>query len=149
MRLCVREKVMKTKHAVAHAMVVSFALGAVAVPVDYAVAQAWWTVAGQSQTINAEPSASLKLRFPAREAEPSAADFYFGNSVGGAGAAGSSLAVGFANTPIATAWAWPLDALALSFFLADGRRPMASATESTDERGPRYGSARHRRQSLE
>jgi len=38
--------------------------------------------------------------------EPSAADFYFGNSVGGAGAAGSSLAVGFANTPIATAWAW-------------------------------------------
>jgi hypothetical protein len=51
---------MKAKHAAAHAMVVSFALGAVAVPVDRAVAQAWWTVAGQSQTINVEHSASLK-----------------------------------------------------------------------------------------
>jgi hypothetical protein len=51
---------MKTKHTVAHAMAVSFALGAVAVPVDYAGAQAWWAVAGQSQTVNTEPSASLK-----------------------------------------------------------------------------------------
>jgi hypothetical protein len=30
---------------------------------------------------------TLVWRFPAREAEPRAADFYFGNSVGGAGAA--------------------------------------------------------------
>jgi hypothetical protein len=51
---------MKAKHAAAHAIAVSFALAAVAVPGDRAVAQAWWTVAGQSQSINVEHSASLK-----------------------------------------------------------------------------------------
>jgi hypothetical protein len=55
---------MKTKHAVAHAMVMSFALGAVVVPVDYAAAQAWWAVAGQSQTITTEPSVSSKVFHP-------------------------------------------------------------------------------------
>jgi hypothetical protein len=59
--------VMKTRHAVALAAVVSFTLGFVTIPVAYAdaeitVAQAWWTVAGQQS----QPSASMPSDAPHR-----------------------------------------------------------------------------------
>jgi hypothetical protein len=47
---------------------------------------------------------TLVWPFPAREAEPSGADFYFGNSVGGAGAAAEQWGRLRQHPPIATAW---------------------------------------------